>query len=66
MVTTSEEVDKDTKFLDDKKEVVVTTQCSEKKLLRTEKVTTSEEVHKATKYLDDKKEAVVTTSWSKK
>ena len=39
-------VDKDNIFLDNKKESVVTTPFSEKKLLTTEKVTTSDEVHK--------------------
>ena len=59
-------VDKNTKKLDDKKEAVVMTPLSEKKLLTTEKVTTSEEFQKRTKKLDDKKEAVVMTSLSNK
>ena len=41
-------VGKDTNFLDDNKEAVVTTPLSEKKLLTTEKVKTSDEVHKRT------------------
>ena len=51
--------DKDNKSLDDKKETVVTSPLSEKKVSKPGKVTTSEEVHKRTKHLDDKKEAVV-------
>ena len=39
-------VDKDSNILDDKKEAVVTTPFSEKKLLTAGKVTTSDEVHK--------------------
>ena len=39
-------VDKDTIFLDDKKQVVVTTPLLENKVLTTDKVTTSDEVHK--------------------
>ena len=45
-------VDKGTKHLDDKKETVVTTPFSEKKLLTTEKITTSEEVYKGTEKLE--------------
>ena len=41
-------VDKDTNFLDDKKEAVVVTPFSEMKLLTTENVTTIDEVHKLT------------------
>ena len=41
-------VDKHSNVLDDKKEVVVTTPLSERKLLTTEKVTKSDEVHKRT------------------
>ena len=41
-------VDKDTNVLDDKKEAVVTTPLSEKKVLTTENVTTSYEVRKRT------------------
>ena len=48
-VTTSEEVEKVTKNLDDNKEAVVTTKLSKKKLFITNKVTTSEEVDKGTK-----------------
>ena len=40
--------DKNTNVLDDKKEAVVTTPFSQKKLLTTENVTTSYEVHKCT------------------
>ena len=54
-VKTSEEVDKVTIKLDDKKEAVVTKPFSKKILFTTEKVTTSEEVDKDTKKLDDKK-----------
>ena len=54
-------VDKDTKYLDDKKETVVTAPFLEKKLLTNEKVTPIEEVEKGTKNLDDNKEAVVMT-----
>ena len=39
-------VEKDTNFVDDKKEAVVTTPFSENKSLTTEKVTTSDEFHK--------------------
>ena len=49
MVTTTEEVDKDTKILDNKKDAGVTTPLLKKKLRTTEKVTTSEVVHKGTK-----------------
>ena len=65
-VATSEEVDKDTKKLDDKKESVVMTPFSKKKLLTTGRVTTSEEVDKGTKKMDSKKKAVFTTPLSKK
>ena len=41
-------VDKDNNVLDDKKEAVVTTPFSEKKLFTNEKATTSDEVHKRT------------------
>ena len=51
--------------MDDRKEAVVTTPFSKKKLLITEKVTTSEEFHKGTKHLDEKKGAVVMTPLSK-
>ena len=51
-------VGKDTNFLDDKKEVVVTTPLSENKLLTTEKVTTSDEVHKRTQRITTSKEVV--------
>ena len=64
-VTTSEDVDKGPKHLDDKKQAVVTTPQL-KKLLTTEKIKTSEEVDKGTKILDDNKEAVVTTPPAKK
>ena len=40
------QVDKETNVLDDKKQAVVTTPLSEKKLLTTGKVTTSDEAHK--------------------
>ena len=39
-------VDKDTNILDDKKEALVMTTFTEKKLLTTEKVKTSDKVHK--------------------
>ena len=65
-VTTSEEVHKGTKNLDDKKESVVPTPLSKEILSTTEKVTTSEEVDKGTEKLNDKKEAVVMTPLSKK
>ena len=51
-------VDKDTTFLDDKKEAVVTTPFSEKKLLITEKVTTSDEVHKLTEKIKTSQKVV--------
>ena len=44
-------VEKYGNLLDDKKEAVVTTPLSEKKLLTTEKITTSDEVHKRTEKL---------------
>ena len=53
--TTSEEVDKGTKNLDDRKKALVPTPLSKEQLLRTEKVTTNKEVDKGTKKLDDKK-----------
>ena len=53
-------VEKGTKHLDDKKETMVTTPLSEKKVLTTEKVRTGEEVDKGTEKLEDMKEAVVT------
>ena len=59
-VTASEEVDKGTKNLDDKKEAVVATPLSKKTLLTTEKVTRTEEADKDTNILDDMKEAVFT------
>ena len=59
-VTTSEELQKSTKNVDDKKEAVVTTPFSKEILFTTEKVTTSEEVDKGTKHMDYMKEAVVT------
>ena len=49
-------VDKDTIFLDDKKQVVVTTPLLENKVLTTEKVTTSDEVHKHTKKIKTSEE----------
>ena len=49
-------VDKDTNFLDDKKEAVVTTSLSENKLFTTEKVTTSNEVHKRTEKITTSEE----------
>ena len=49
-------VDKDTNFLDDKKEGVVTTPFSEKKLLTTESVTTSDEVRKRTEKITTSEE----------
>ena len=51
-------VDKDTNFLDDKKEAVVTTPLSEKKLLTNEKVTTSSEVQKSTEKITRSEEVV--------
>ena len=59
-------VEKDTKYLDYKKEAVFTTPLLEKKLFTTEKVTTSEEVHKRNKILYYKKEAVVMAQLSNK
>ena len=52
-VTTSEEVEKGTKILYDKKQALVTTKLSEGKLLTTEKVTTSDGIDKGTNNLDD-------------
>ena len=49
--------DKDTNFLDDKKEAVVTTPLSENKLLTTKKVTTSDEVNKRTEKVTTHEEA---------
>ena len=51
-------VDKDTNFLDDKKEAVVTKPLSEKKLLTTENVTKSDEVHKRIENITTGEEAV--------
>ena len=51
-------VDKDTNVLDDKKEAVVTTPFSEKKLLTNEKLTTSDEVHKRTENISTSEEVV--------
>ena len=51
-------VDKDTNVLDDKKEAVVTTPLSEKKLFTTENVTTSDEVHKRTENIITSEEVV--------
>ena len=45
--------------MDDKKEAVVTTPLSEKRVLTTENVTTSEEVDKGTENFKDTREAVV-------
>ena len=53
-------VDKDTKNVDDKKDAMVTTSLSKKKLLTNQKVTTSAAVKKGNKTLDDMKEAMVT------
>ena len=53
-------VDKDTKKLENKKEAVVPTPLTEKKVLITENVTTSEEVHEGNKKQDDTKQAVIT------
>ena len=49
-------VDKDTNVLDDKKEAVVTTPLSEKKLLTTENFTTIDEVHKRTEKIKTREE----------
>ena len=51
-------VGKDINVLDDKKEAVVTTPLSERKLLTTEKVTTSDEVHKRTDNFTSSEEVV--------
>ena len=51
-------VDKDTNILDDKKEAVVTTPFSEKKLLTTEKVITSDEVNKRTENITTSEKVV--------
>ena len=51
-------VDKYTNVLDDKKQAVVTTPLSEKKLFTTEKVTTSDEVHKLTEGFTTSEEVV--------
>ena len=51
-------VDKDTNVLDDKKQAVVTTSFSEKKVLTTEKVTTSDDVHKRTDKIKTNQEVV--------
>ena len=51
-------VDKDTNFLDDKKQAVFTTTLSEKKLLTTEKVTTIGEMHKRTENITTSEEVV--------
>ena len=51
-------VDKNTYVLDDKKDAVVPTPLSEKKLLTTEKVTTSDEVHKLTENITKSEEVV--------
>ena len=51
-------VDKDTIVLDDKKEAVVTTPLSEKKLLTIEKVTKNDEVHKRTEDITASEEVV--------
>ena len=51
-------VDKDTIVLDDKKEAVVTTPLSEKKLLTIEKVTKNDEVHKRTEDITTSEEVV--------
>ena len=54
-------VDKDTNVLGDKKEAVVTTPLSEKKLLTTEKVTKSDNVHKRTEKITTSEEVVKVT-----
>ena len=51
-------VDKYTNVLDDKKQAVVTTPFSEKKLLTNEKVTTSDEVHKRNDNITTSEEVV--------
>ena len=51
-------VDKYTNVLDDKKEAVVTTPLSEKKLLTNENFTTREEAHKRTENITKIEEAV--------
>ena len=50
--------DKDTNVLGDKKETVVTTPLSEKKLLTTEKVTTTDQVQKRTDKITTREEVV--------
>ena len=54
-------VDKYTNVLDDKKEAVVMTPFSEKKLLTTKKVTTSDEVHTRTDNIKTSEEVVKVT-----
>ena len=49
-------VDKYTNFLDDKKEAVVTTPLTEKKLLTTENITKSDEAHKRTENITTSEE----------
>ena len=49
-------VEKDSNVLDDKKEAVVTTPFSEKKLFTNEKATTSDEVHKRTENITTSEE----------
>ena len=51
-------VDKDTNVLDDKKEAVVPTTLSEKKLLTTKHFTTGYEVHKRTEKITTSEEVV--------
>ena len=51
-------VDKDSNVLDDKKEAVVMTPFSEKKLLATEKVTTMDDSHKHTQKFTTSEEVV--------
>ena len=51
-------VEKDSNLLDDRKDAVVTTSLSEKKLFATEKFTTSDEVHKHTDKFTTSEEVV--------
>ena len=51
-------VDKDSNFLDDKKEAAVTTLLSEHKSLKTEKYTTINEMHKRTEKFTTSEEVV--------
>ena len=52
------QVDKDNTILDDKKEAVVTTLFSEKKLFTNKKVTTSDEVHIRTENITKSEQVV--------